>query len=89
MRTKEDLRIKIEEILIKKNHLESLIQVEIDKIISAKAPEVWSAVTNEISSSKDYIKFLSKEIDVLNGQISILEWVSTDNPENINKTTDK
>ena len=80
MKTKEDLRIKIEEILIKKNHLESLIQVEIEKIISAKAPEVWSSGTNEISNSKDYIKFLSKEIDVLNGQISILEWVSTDNP---------
>jgi hypothetical protein len=77
MKTTEDLKIKIEEILIKKNHLESLIKIEIEKIINAKAPEVWSIGTHEISNSKDYIKFLSKEIDVLNGQISIIEWVLT------------
>ena len=42
MKTTEDLKIKIEEILIKKTHLESLIKIEIEKIINAKAPEVWS-----------------------------------------------
>ena len=78
MRTNEDLKLKIEEISIKKTHLESLIQVEVEKIINARAPEVWSSGTNEISNSKDYIKFLSKEIDVLNGQIRIIEWFSTD-----------
>ena len=75
MKTTEDLKLKIEEISIKKTHLESLIQVEIEKIINAKAPEVWSTGTHEISNSRDYIKFLSKEIDVLNGQIRIMEWV--------------
>lgn len=81
MKTKEDLKLKIGEILIKKNHLETLIQCEIEKIINARAPEVWSTGTNEISNTKDYIKFLSKEIDILDGQINIIEWISTDKPD--------
>jgi len=77
MRTNEDLKIKTEEILIKKNHLESLMKIETEKIFNAKAPEIWSTGTREISYSRDYIKFLSKEIDVLNGQINIIQWVLT------------
>jgi len=81
MRDKNEVFSKKVKLEKKISELEKLIELEVNKILKLRAPEIWSSGSEEVQNSKGYIRFLSKEINVAKGKIEIIDWIYIDEKE--------
>ena len=75
MRPEKEIKKLRANLLNQLDELELLISRKSETIMKIEAPVVWSQLPREVYSIKDEIKFLKKEINVLEGQIKLIDWV--------------
>ena len=75
MRNEEEIKKLRFNLLNQINQLEVFICRKSETITNIEVPIFWSQLPNEINSLRDDIKFFKKEINVIEGQIKLIDWL--------------